>query len=124
MKNKEIKSRKCVSKNFNQTVHLQFKISGERLQRIAKGSSSAPHLASSSVASFPSRNQCRGTHSSLIEQEKKKVPTRSDTEFEIGKNLEEGTGWRGQNESQIIGEETRNGRLVGAADTSKEHSEW
>ena len=34
------------------------------------------------------------------------------------------TGWRGQSESQIVGEEKRNGRLVGAAETSKEHAEW
>ena len=34
------------------------------------------------------------------------------------------TGWRGQNESQIIGEEKRNGRLYDAAETSKERAEW
>ena len=38
--------------------------------------------------------------------------------------LEERTGWRGQNESQIVGEEKRNGRLVGAAETSKECAKW
>ena len=38
--------------------------------------------------------------------------------------MEERTGWRGQNESQIIGEEKRNGRLVGAAETSTERAEW
>ena len=38
--------------------------------------------------------------------------------------MKERTGWRGQNESQIIGEEKRNGRLVGAAETSKERAEW
>ena len=38
--------------------------------------------------------------------------------------MEERTRWRGQNESQIIGEEKRNGRLVGAAKTSKECAEW
>ena len=32
--------------------------------------------------------------------------------------------WGGHNESQIIGEEKRNGRLVGAAETSKERAEW
>ena len=37
--------------------------------------------------------------------------------------MEERTGWRGQNESQII-EEKRNGRLIGAAETSKERAEW
>ena len=38
--------------------------------------------------------------------------------------MEERTGWRGQNESQIEGEKKRNGRLVGAAETSKERAEW
>ena len=38
--------------------------------------------------------------------------------------MEERTGWREQNVSQIIGEEKRNGRLVGAAETSKERAEW
>ena len=38
--------------------------------------------------------------------------------------MEERTGWRGQNESQIGGEEKRNGRLVGVAETSKERAEW
>ena len=32
--------------------------------------------------------------------------------------------WRGQNESQTGGEEKRNGRLYGAAETSKERAEW
>ena len=34
------------------------------------------------------------------------------------------TGWRGQSESQIVGEEKRYGRLVGAAETSKERPGW
>ena len=38
--------------------------------------------------------------------------------------MEERTGRRGQNESQTGGEEKRNGRLVGAAETSKEREEW
>ena len=38
--------------------------------------------------------------------------------------MEERTGWRGQNESQIIGEEKKNGRLVGSAETSKERAKW
>ena len=38
--------------------------------------------------------------------------------------MEERTGWRGQNESQIVGEKKKNGRLVGAAETSKERAEW
>ena len=38
--------------------------------------------------------------------------------------MEERTGWRRQNESQTGGEEKRNGRLVGAPETSKERAEW
>ena len=38
--------------------------------------------------------------------------------------MEERTGRQGQNESQIVGEEKRNDRLVGAAEISKEHAEW
>ena len=38
--------------------------------------------------------------------------------------MEERIGWRGQKESQIVGEEKRNGRLVGAAETSKQLAEW
>ena len=68
--------RACASKNFDESVRLQSEkrqewireIRGERLQRIAKGTSSAPRLASSSAASFPGKNECPGTHCSLIEQ--------------------------------------------------------
>ena len=38
--------------------------------------------------------------------------------------MEERTGWRGQNESQTGGEEKRNDRLYGVAETSKERAEW
>ena len=38
--------------------------------------------------------------------------------------MEERTGWRGQNESQTEGKEKRNGRLAGAAETSKKRAEW
>ena len=37
--------------------------------------------------------------------------------------MEEKTEWRGQSESQIVGEKKRSGRLVGAAETSKELAE-
>ena len=46
-------------------------IGGERLQGVAEGASSAPRLASSSAASLPGRNECLGTHCSLIEQEER-----------------------------------------------------
>ena len=62
-----------MSKNFDETVHLQSEIRrewireirGERLQGIAEGASSTPRLASSSAASFPGRNECPRTHCSL-----------------------------------------------------------
>ena len=38
--------------------------------------------------------------------------------------MKEKTGWQGQNEKQIVGEEKRNGRLVVAAETSIERAEW
>ena len=38
--------------------------------------------------------------------------------------MEDRIGWQGQNESQIGGEEKKNGRFVGAAETSKERAEW
>ena len=68
-----------MSKNNDETVRLQSKkrkewiraIRRERLQRIEEGASSAPSLASSSAASFPGRNECPGTHCSLIEQEER-----------------------------------------------------
>ena len=96
-----------MSKNVDETVRLQSEIreewtreiTGERLQGIAKGASSAPRLASSSAASFSGRNECPETHCSLIEQREMTVPARSATEFEITGKVEERTEWRGQNES-------------------------
>ena len=94
----------------------------EKLQGIAEGASSAPRLASSSAASFPGRNECPGTHCSLIEQEiQKTVPAR---EFQVKEKMEERTEWRGRNESQIEEKEKKNGRLYGVAETSKERAEW
>ena len=56
--------------------------------------------------------------------ERRRERTVSAREFEVKGMMEEITGWRGQNESQIVGEEKRSGRLVGAAETSKERAEW
>ena len=66
-----------MSKNFDKTVCLQFMkreewiryLREERLQGIAEGTSSTARLATSSVASFPGRNECPGTHCILIKQE-------------------------------------------------------
>ena len=68
-----------VSKNLDETVRLQSEQTqewiretrGERLQGIAEGTSSAHHLARSSAASFPGRNECPGIHCSLIEQKER-----------------------------------------------------
>ena len=67
-----------MSKNLDETVRFQSEIRrewireirGERLQGIAEGAISAPRLASPSVVSFPGRNECPGTHCSLIEQKR------------------------------------------------------
>ena len=75
-----------MSKNFDETIRLQSEkreewiqeVRQKRLQRIAEGASSAPRLASSSAASFPGRNECPGTHCSLIEQKE-----REDSSFQI-----------------------------------------
>ena len=69
-----------MSTNLDETVRLQSEIRrewirearGERLQGIAEVASSAPRLASSSAVSFPGRNECPGTHCSLIEQKEKR----------------------------------------------------
>ena len=68
-----------MSKHFDETVRLQSEIRrewireirGEILQGIAEGASSASRLASLSAASFPDRNECPGTHCSLIEQKER-----------------------------------------------------
>ena len=88
-----------MSKNLDETVRLQSEkgqewireIRGERLQGITKGASSASLLASSSSASFPGRNECPGTHYSLIKQEEreKTIPTRSAREIEVKRKMEE-----------------------------------
>ena len=64
----------CVKKfgrNRTPPVRDGREVRGETLQGIAEGASSAPRLASSSAASFPGRNECPGTHCSLIEQEER-----------------------------------------------------
>ena len=116
-----------MSKYLDETVRLQSEIRqewirevrGERLQGIAEGVSSAPHLASSSAASFPGPIVVQKNR-----RREKTVPARSARELEIKGKMEERTGWRGQNESQIVGEEKKSGRLYGAAETSKERAEW
>ena len=68
-----------MSKNLDETVHLQSEIRrewireirGVKPQGIVEGASSAPCLAILSAASFPGRNECLGTHCSLIEQKER-----------------------------------------------------
>ena len=68
-----------MSTNLDETVCLQSEkreewireIREERLQGIAEGTSNAPRLASSSGKSLLGRNECPGTHCSLIEQQEK-----------------------------------------------------
>ena len=67
-----------MSQNFDETVRLQSEkeeliqeVREERLQGIAEGASSASRLASSSAVSLPGRNECPGTHCSLIEQDER-----------------------------------------------------
>ena len=42
-------------------------VRGRKLHRTAEGRSIAPSLASSLAVSFPGRNECPGTHCSLID---------------------------------------------------------
>ena len=68
-----------MSKNLDETVRLQSEkrqewireIREQRLQGIAESASSALRVASSSAVSFPGRNECPGTHCSLIEQKER-----------------------------------------------------
>ena len=61
-------------KNLDETVRLQsekrqkgiLEVRGEGLQGIAEGTSSATSLANS----FPGKNECPGTHCSLIVKER------------------------------------------------------
>ena len=117
-----------MSKNFDETVRLQSEkrqewireIRGERQQEIAENTNSAPHLASSSAASFPGRNECLGTHCSLIVQEEREDSS-CQTYHKASDKRKDGGG---QNESQIEKKQKRSGRVVGAAETSKERAEW
>ena len=77
-------------------------IRGEGLQGIAEGTSRASRLASSSATLVPRRNECPGTHCSLVEQYERKQFL---SEIKVKGKMEEKTKWRGQSENQIVGEE-------------------
>ena len=89
---------------------------------ITEGSSSVPCLASLSVASFPGRNECPGIHCCLIVKEEREtvlpdVP--KSLRNRVRGKAKERTEWQRQNENRREGELVRNGRLVGAAKTSR-----
>ena len=120
----------CASKNFDETVRLQSEksqewireIRGERLKGITKGARSASCLANSSAASFLGKNECPRTHCSLIEQEKE------DSFSQIcqrvcGKKKDGGEDRVAKTERESD-RRKKSGRLVGAAETSKERAEW
>ena len=103
-----------MSKNFDETVRLQTEkrqewireIRGERLQGIAEGASSAPRPASLSAVSFPGRNECLGTHYSLIRKQEERKESSCQIcqrEIEVKAKTEERIRWRGQSECQIGG---------------------
>ena len=79
-----------MSKNFNETVRLQSEkrqewireIREERQEGITEGASSGPRHGSS-AESFSVRNECLGTHCSLIEHE-----DREDSFFQICQKFE------------------------------------
>ena len=68
-----------MSKNLDETVHLQFKkreewiqeVKGERLQGTAEGRSSTSHQANSSATSFLERNESPGTRYRLVVKEER-----------------------------------------------------
>ena len=107
-----------MSKNLDETVRLQSEIRrewireirGERLQGIAEGASSAPRLASSSAVSFPGRNECPGTHCSLIEQKE-----REDSSCQISHRV-----WDKRND----GEEDKAARTDRESDSRRREEKW
>ena len=101
----------CQNTSMRQYASSPRKVDTRRLQGIAEGANSAPRLASSSAASFPGRNECPGTPCSLIEQE------REDSSCQICHRV-----WDERTERES--DNRRRGRLVGAAEISKEHAEW
>ena len=77
---------------------------GESRQGIAEGTSSVIRLANSSATSFPGRNECPGTHGSLIVKKKREDSSSSLPEFEIKD---------GGEDKARVEEEKRNGTFVG-----------
>ena len=108
-----------MSKNFDETVRLQCEKRQEwireGLQGVAVCEPSTPRLASSLAGLFPGKNECPGTHCSLIVQKEKRVSVKSVKEIEVKEKVE------GRTERES---DRRSGRLVGAAETSTEFTEW
>ena len=89
----------------------------ERLQGIAQGRGSTPHLASSSVM-FPGRNECLETHCclSIKEERRQFLP-------DLPKSLRQKKDG-GENRATVGEEEKKSGKLIGVTKTSKELAEW
>ena len=84
------------------------------------GMCSAPHLASSSAELLPRRNECPGTHGSLIKQEE-----REDSFCQICQRISGKRNDGGEDRVvRVRKREKRNGRLVGTAETSGRLAEW
>ena len=97
-----------MSKNFDETVRLQFEIGpewirevrGERLQQITEDTSSA--------LIWPAHQLCTSLGEAVVWgpnvaywnwRKEKAVPARSTREVEVKEKIEERAGWRGQSES-------------------------
>ena len=81
-----------MSENLRETVRLQSKkrkewtreVRGETVHRTAGGRSSAPRLANLTSAPLSGKNQCPGSHCSLMVKVKRKnSPARCAREFKV-----------------------------------------
>ena len=124
-----------MSKNLDKTVRLQSEktqesireIREKRLQGIAESASSAPRLASTSVALFLGRNECPGTHCSLIVQKEREDRSCQIYQRVCDRRKDKRENREARTERELHRrrrEEKKNDKLDGAAETSKKHAEW
>ena len=112
-----------MSKNLDEIERLKSEeiqeVKRERQEETGKGRSCAPHLAISSVASLPGRNDYLEICCLVVKNEIKKiVSARFARKLEVrGKD---GEGLYGENGAKVREEEKRNGKLVGASETKGE----
>ena len=96
-----------MSQNFNETVLLQSKKRkegyerGETIQGIAEGASRASGLGRSLPPSFLGRNECPGTHCSLIEHEEREDSSCQICLRDLGKRK------NGREDRASVGEEEK-----------------